>query len=126
MKKKRLLQYAILLVAWLTVPWTAHSLEYLNETFDALTTGVPTGWDNSKGTTTNSAYRWQSHESGYNSTRGLRFNSYYNTSGNKNILLTPAVSFSTDASLKFWFKNAKGGDLSIAVTTDNGVNFDTL
>lgn len=103
---------------------SAQVKEYkLNESFDALTSGVPAGWNVSQGTSSNS-YRWQSHAQGYNNTRGLRFDSYNNSSGNTSILLTPTLDLTLgEWVLTFRYKNPTGGPFSVYVSTDGGTTY---
>ena len=109
-----------------------------SEDFNSLTTGgtIPDGWDNSEGTTTNSAYKWcyNTNTSGNGATNGtghegkcIRFDSYNNSSNNTNFLKTPVMSFTSGASmqLKFWYKNPKGGDLSVYISNDGGTTYAT-
>jgi len=37
----------------------------LNQNFDSITSGVPTGWNNLEGTTSASDYRWSSYSTGH-------------------------------------------------------------
>lgn len=99
-------------------PWT--------ETFNGLTSGIPDGWDNSEGTTTNESYKWTSYASGHDG-RGIRFNSYNNSNNYTNFLKTPVLSFTQNApmQLKFWYKNPTGGDFSVYISNDGGVTYTT-
>lgn len=98
-----------------TFPWT--------ENFNSLTSGIPTGWDNSEGTTTTDSYKWNYYSTGHDGA-GLRFNSYNNSSDNTNYLKTPILVFG-DKSMKltFWYKNPKGGDFSVYASTDGGETY---
>lgn len=101
------------------------------EGFDNLTTNgeIPMCWNNEEGTTTNENYRWC-----YNSSYGtahsgkcVRFDSYSNSNGNTNFLKTPVMSLpqSTAMQLRFWYKNPKGGDFSVYISTDGGQTHET-
>lgn len=91
----------------------------LTENFDAISSGIPAGWDNVEGTTTSASNRWSYYSTGYEG-HCLRFNSFYNTSGNTNYLATPGVFLSQDAMLKFMWKNPKGGDGKVLISIDGG------
>ena len=86
------------------------------ENFNGITSGIPQCWDNSEGTTTDDSRKWNSYSSGHEG-RGLRFDSYYNTSGNTNFLKMPTLQLNADMSLSFWYKNPMGGDFTIYVAT---------
>ena len=116
-------QFATTCIAITEFPFT--------ETFDDLTTNgeIPMCWNNEEGTTTNENYRWC-----YNSTYGtghsgkcVRFDSYSNSNGNTNFLKTPVVSLpqSKAMQLRFWYKNPKGGDFSVFISTDGGQTHET-
>ncbi len=116
-------QFATTCIAITEFPFT--------ETFDDLTTNgeIPMCWNNEEGTTTNENYRWC-----YNSTYGtghsgkcVRFDSFSNTSGNTNFLKTPVISLpqSPAMQLRFWYKNPKGGDFSVFISTDGGQTHET-
>ena len=101
------------------------------ETFDDLTTNgeIPMCWNNEEGTTTNESYRW-SYNSSYgtgHSGKCVRFDSYSNSNGNTNFLKTPVMSLpqSTAMQLRFWYKNPKGGDFSVFISTDGGQTHET-
>ena len=114
-----------------TFPWT--------EDFNALivANSIPEDWDNSEGTTTNSTYKWcfNTNTSGNGATNGtshdgskcVRFNSYMNSKNRTNFLKTPILDFGTlsDATLSFWYKNPKGGDFSVYISTDGGTTYTT-
>jgi hypothetical protein len=101
-----------------TFPWT--------ENFNGITSGIPAGWDNTEGTTTNASYKWNSYVTGYNG-RGLRFDSYSNSNGNTNFLKTPIMNLPAgkDMQLKFWYKNPAGGDFSVYISNDGGETYTT-
>ena len=131
MKKKKLLLFAVLLIAWLFVPLPLGANTYVEDNFDGLADGtaVPDGWDNTKGTTSTVGHRWSRFSPGFGG-EGLclRFNSYTNSNGNTNILLTPSFTIpaNSPATLKFKFKNPTGGKLSVNVTTDDGTTLTLL
>ena len=89
------------------------------ESFEGISSGVPTGWDNSQGTTTSASYKWSSYSTGYNG-KGLRFDSYSNANGNTNTLATPSVYLSENAILSFYWKNSVGGDAKLYISQDGG------
>ncbi len=102
---------------------TAASLDAtFEEHFTGLTSGIPTGWDNSEGTTTTDSYKWSYYNSGHDATPCVRFNSYNNGNGNTNFLKTPSMDFPdfTTMILSFWWKNPTGGDFSVYISTDGG------
>ena len=84
------------------------------EDFNSISSGIPTCWDNSEGTTTTESYKWNYYSTGYEGA-GLRFNSYINSNGNTNTLKTPVINVVSDASLSFYYKNPTGGDFSVYV-----------
>ena len=99
-------------------PWT--------ENFNGITSGIPTRWDNSEGTTTNDSYKWSSYSTGHDG-RCLRFESYSNSNGNTNFLKTPIMNLPSgkDMQLKFWYKNPTGGDFSVYISNDGGATYET-
>ena len=91
-----------------------------SENFNCLSTGVPAGWDNTEGTTTDDEYKWCSYSKDASKLRDgacLRFDSYYNGNGNTNNLYMPAVKVRTATTLSFYYKNPAGGDLSVYYST---------
>lgn len=94
----------------LALPWS--------ENFDTLTSGIPEGWDNSEGTTTDASYRWNKYTDSDNTC--LRFNSYNNSTDRTNILATPRIYLSEDAILSFRWKNPEGGAGEVLISNDNG------
>ena len=118
-----------------TMNWTGYSDNYivgyripaginaiLEEHFTNLTSGIPTGWDNSEGTTTYETYKWSYYNSGHEAVPCLRFNSYFNSNGYTNFLKTPSMDFpeNTTMILSFWWKNPTGGNFSVYISTDGG------
>lgn len=99
-----------------TFPWS--------ENFNAITSGIPDGWDNSEGTTTTESYKWNYYATGHDG-RGLRFDSYNNYTNNTNFLKTPVMAFTQNApmQLKFWYKNPAGGDFSVYISNDGGATY---
>lgn len=97
-----------------------------NESFNTLTAGIPVCWDNSDGTTTTDSYKWNYYATGHDGV-GLRFNSYSNASGNTNFLKTPELSLPAGKNMQlgFWYKNPKGGDFSVYISTDGGNTYTT-
>ena len=51
--------YLIVVLAFVSLYVSAQELDLLNEDFDDVTLGIPTGWDNSDNTLTNTMYNWQ-------------------------------------------------------------------
>lgn len=96
------------------------------ESFETITTGQPDCWGIS-GTTTNNSYHWNSFETGETG-RGIRFDSYVNSSGNTSELTTPTLDLTslTQAQLSFFYKNPTGGDFEVLISTDGGANFTSL
>lgn len=94
----------------LALPWS--------ENFDTLTSGIPEGWDNSEGTTTDASYRWNKFTDSDNTC--LRFNSYNNSNGITNVLATPRIYLSEDAILSFRWKNPAGGAGEVLISNDGG------
>ena len=94
----------------------------IDEDFTGLTSGIPTDWDNSEGTTTSDSYKWSYYNSGHETAPCLRFNSYNNSSNLTNFLKTPAMNFPAGKTmqLSFWWKNPTGGDFSVYISTDGG------
>lgn len=84
------------------------------QNFNNLTSGIPMCWDNSEGTTTTASYKWNYYATGHDGA-GLRFNCYYNSDGNTNVLATPAITIDEAAQLSFWYKNPTGGDFTVMV-----------
>lgn len=91
-----------------TFPWV--------EDFESLTSGIPTGWDNSEGTTTTASYKWN-YYNGYSEGKSVRFDSYNNSNGNTNVLATPYIVLPAEGAydLKFKVKNPKGGNYSVQI-----------
>lgn len=89
-------------------PWT--------EDFNSLTSGIPTGWDNSEGTTTTASYKWNSVNGGHDG-RCVKFDSYNNNSDRTNTLATPLLYIPETGKfqLKFWCKNPKGGNYAVKI-----------
>ena len=90
------------------------------ENFNSLTSGIPACWDNSEGTTTNEAYKWNYNTNGYSNSACLRFNSYNNPSGNTNVLATPSIYINKDVRLSFASRNPAGGTLTVKASVDGG------
>ena len=97
------------------------------ENFNSLSSGqIPAGWDNSEGTTTNDAYKWVYWGAGHDGAC-VRFNSYNNQTGITNMLKTRPFAFTEgkNMQLSFWYKNPKGGDFSVYISTDGGSTYPT-
>ena len=89
------------------------------QNFNALTSGIPACWDNSRGTTTDNGYKWNYYSSGYEG-GCLRFNSYSNSNGKTDTLVTPEFFLQDNAKLSFYWKNPTGGAAEIFVSADGG------
>ena len=96
------------------------------EDFNTLTEGIPACWDNSDGTTTSESYKWNYYATGATGAC-VRFDSYYNSTGNTNMLKTPALDITALEMpyLSFNCKNPTGGDFSVFVSTDGGNTYTT-
>lgn len=96
------------------------------EDFNTLTSGIPSCWNNTDGTTTYEAYRWNYYATGHDGAC-VRFNSYYNSNNNTNFLKTPVMNFPAGKTmvLGFWWKNPTGGDFSVYISTDGGATYTT-
>ena len=98
-----------------------------SEDFTGLTSGsIPSGWDNSEGTTTTANYKWVYYSGGHDAAPCVRFNSYNNGSGKTNVLKTPAIYVDKSAALSFWYKNPTGGDFSVYYSIDGVKQADAL
>ncbi|MBP5341075.1 MAG: choice-of-anchor J domain-containing protein [Bacteroidales bacterium] len=95
------------------------------ENFNTLTSGIPSCWDNSEGTTTSASYKWNYYATGHDGV-GLRFNSYSNSNGNTNVLATPVIAIDEAAQLSFWYKNPTGGDFTVMVGVEGSATRTTL
>lgn len=95
-----------------------------SENFNALESGIPTCWDNSEGTTTTESYKWNYYASSTDTC--ARFNSYLNSSGNTNVLVTPLFYLEKEAYLTFDWKNPDGGEGVIYLTRNGVAKPDTL
>lgn len=88
------------------------------ETFDSLTAGIPDCWNNEEGTVTTASYKWNMYATGYEG-KCVRFNSYNNSEGIKNVLATPMLTLPEAASqLEFWYKNPAGGDFTVSIAVN--------
>lgn len=106
-----------------TTPCEANTVFPFTENFDNLTTNgqIPDCWDNEERNgyyNSNSHYEWcyyNTSTSGHNNSKCVRFDSDYNNSGNINYLKTPLMNFPAGKpmQLRFWYKNATGGDFSV-------------
>ena len=96
------------------------------EDFNTLTAGIPNCWDNTDGTTTSSTSKWSYYATGA-SGACVRFNSYFNSNGNTNMLKTPVLDITqlTNPCVTFNYKNPTGGDFSVFVSTDGGATYTT-
>lgn len=107
-----------------TTPCAEEELPF-SESFKNLTSGIPTCWDNSEGTTTNDSYKWCYFADG-KTDHCVSFNSYNNSNGNTNFLYTPPIEVNTATKLHFWYKNPAGGDLTVYYSFDGGLTKNPL
>ena len=89
------------------------------ESFNDLTSGIPTCWDNAEGTTTSASSKWSYYSTGYDGV-GVRFNSFSNTAGYTNILATPELALTKGMELSFWWKNPTGGNAEVLIAANGG------
>ena len=77
--------------------------------------------------TPSSSYGWGSSAGGY-SGNCAAFETANNPSGNQSKLITPVLDLSglSSACLKFYFKNAYGGDFSVLLSTDGGNTYPNI
>lgn len=118
-----------------TTPCEANTVFPFTENFDNLTTNgqIPDCWDNEERNgyyNSYSHYEWcyyNTSTSGHNNSKCVRFDSEYNNSGNINYLKTPSMNFPAGKpmQLRFWYKNATGGDFSVYISTDGGQTHST-
>ncbi|MCQ2344986.1 MAG: choice-of-anchor J domain-containing protein, partial [Paludibacteraceae bacterium] len=105
---------------------TADGYQYiLNQNFDDLTSGVPSGWDDSD-YDCSSSYRWKSDAGGYGGTRGLRFNSYSASNGTHSALMTPLLNITAPSTLRFRYSNYHAGSLDVRISLDGGATYTTV
>lgn len=118
-----------------TTPCVANSVFPFTENFDNLTTNgqIPDCWDNEEHVGSG-MYGYSHYEWCYSSSNGaghsgkcVRFDSDYNNNGNINYLKTPSMDFPAGKpmQLRFWYKNATGGDFSVYISTDGGQTHST-
>ena len=124
------LNFTTLCDAVTSFPWT--------EDFEGLTDRtIPDCWDNTEGDVESNSYRWyyNINTSGNGATNGTShdgsncvcFNSFYPHEGKYDYLKTIPLSLPADPAmqLKFWYKNPKGGDYSVYISTDGGITYTT-
>jgi len=97
----------------------------LNENFDNITTGVPSGWSNAD-FTCSSSYRWQSDPDGYGGTRGVRFYVWGSSSGSYSTLKTPVLNLNQAYYLRFKYKNPTSYPLEVRISLDGGSTYSTV
>ena len=104
---------------------TITTLPFL-ESFEGISSGVPTCWAVA-GTTTTSNYNFSSFATGQ-AGKGLRFDSYINTLGKTGELITPTFDLTSlmTAELKFYFKNPTGGNFEVLISSDGGATYTSL
>lgn len=86
------------------------------ENFNSLTSGVPECWTNGLG---NASDPWERYSSGHDGACVI-FDSYYNTYGAVDTLVTPSLELADDATLSFWWKNPEGGAGAVLISADGG------
>ncbi len=116
-----------LLVTMLLTSWQLNAQVLLNENFDAVESGVPTGWI-AEGTYSNS---WQStkgsYATGWENSYGLYFNCYSASSGKTAILKTPVLDLTSstkDMMLTFNLYDADEDEIRVYVSTDGGETYE--
>lgn len=119
MKKHLLVALALTLL----IAAKANAAFVLDENFNTLATGVPSGWSNTGGTCS-STYRWQSDATGFDG-HGVSFNSSYASSGSTGWLQTPALTLAGDYVLKFRYRNYSAGQLDVYLSADGGTTLGT-
>lgn len=118
-----------------TTPCVANTEFPFTEHFESLTTNgqIPDCWDNEEHVGSG-MYGYSHYEWCYSSSNGaghsgkcVRFDSDYNNNGNINYLKTPSMDFPAGKpmQLRFWYKNATGGDFSVYISTDGGQTHST-
>ena len=98
-----------------------------SESFENITTGQPDCWEVDGSLSSTSSYHFSSYATGQ-SGRGMRFDSYYNYSGETSELITPVMDASALSSLElnFQYKNPTGGDFEILISNDGGQTYTSL
>ena len=114
---------AIFLVA--SCQWVDAQSYLLNENFNNITSGVPSGWDDTD-YDCSSSYRWKSDAGGYGGTRGLRFNSYSASNGTYSALKTPVLNLNQPYVLRFKYKNYNAGQMDVYISLDGGATYTTV
>jgi hypothetical protein len=96
------------------------------ESFESITSGQPDCWS-LEGTTTSASYHFKSFATGQTG-RGMRFDSYSNSSGRTSELITPVMDASalTSLELNFQYKNPTGGNFEVLVSNDDGLTYTSL
>jgi hypothetical protein len=96
------------------------------ESFETITTGQPDCWS-LEGTTTTASYHFSSFATGQTG-RGMRFDSYLNSTNRTSELMTPVMDASalTTLELNFQFKNPTGGNFEVSVSSDGGSTYTSL
>ena len=119
--------FTALLVTMLLTSWQLNAQVLLNENFDAVESGVPTGWV-AEGTYSKS---WQStkgaYTSGWENSYGVYFNCYSASSGLTAILKTPVLDLTSstkDMMLTFNLYDADEDEIRVYVSTDGGETYE--
>jgi len=97
----------------------------LNQNFDNITSGVPTGWDNSD-YDCGSNYKWNSDAGGDNGTRGMKFNTYSAQTNTYSALKTPVLNLNLPYVLRFKYNNFNAGQLDVRISFDGGATYNTV
>lgn len=110
----------VLMVSLLTMGQTV----LLDEDFDDIQSGVPAGWDNLEGSVSAVTQRWGAYTIGYTGSC-VRFDSKNNVSGATDVLKSPVIQLPSNDEMvvRFMFKNANGGNLSLYVLSDDGLPY---
>lgn len=132
MKKGKLLQFALLLVVWLLVPWRVGAQQvFVSESFNTSASGLPVGWLSESGSGDDSN-KWSYTTSGFDG-GGMMINGKlpYWEGPYCSYLLTPEFKPTATTSLDFkmkWQENEWAMMIaSVLVTYDNGLTYpDTL
>ena len=104
------------------------------EDFNSLTVDytIPVCWDNDEGTITDVDSKWcyntsssgdgAAHNTSYDGTNCVRFDSYNTWGGETNYLKTPTLRLPASPSmeLSFWYKNPEDVDFAVYISTDGG------
>ena len=102
---------------------------YLNETFNSLGSGIPTGWSSSGDIA--DIYKFTANGQGLTGTC-LRFDSHCGggalcndktMEGLSDVILTPSVTVEGNIIVSFYYRNQGAGDFAAYVSRDNGATY---